>query len=96
MLVYKVFYKDFELKKGELIGLLVERRKKARGMTLAESGLRWAKLTFGKMEKNGKPIFVVPNEMDLKTDAKWLSEKWMFTKEELLGLAKFVEQGIGR
>ncbi len=34
--------------------------------------------------------------MDLRTDAKWLSEKWMFTKEELLGLARFVEQGIGR
>lgn len=96
MLVYKVFYKDFELKKGELIGILVERRKNTRGVTLAESGLRWAKLTFGKMEKNGKPIFVVPNEMDLRTDAKWLAEKWMFTKEELLGLAKFVQQGIGR
>ncbi len=39
MLVYKVFYKDFQLKKGELIGLLVERRKNARGMNLAESGL---------------------------------------------------------
>ena len=96
MLVYKVFYKDFERKKGELIGLLVERRKNTRGMTLAESGLRWARLTFGKLEKNGKPIFVVPNEMNLKNGAKWLAEKWMFTKEELLGLAKFVEQGIGR
>ncbi len=94
MLVYKVFYKNFELKKGEFVGLLVERRSNPRGMTLAESGLRWAKLTFGR-EKNEKKIFVVPNEMNLRNDAKWLSEKWMFTKEELLGLAKFVELGIG-
>ncbi len=96
MLVYKVFYKDFQRKKGDLIGLLIERRKNTRGMTLAESGLRWAKLTFGKLENNRKPIFVVPNEMDLKYDAKWLAEKWMFTKDELIGLARFVEQGIGR
>jgi hypothetical protein len=96
MLVYKVFYKDFEHKKGELIGILVERRKNLRGMSLAESGLRWAKLTFGKLEKNEKPIFVVPNEMNLRNDANWLAEKWMFTKEELLGLEKFVEPGIDR
>ncbi len=96
MLVYKVFYKDFERKKGDLIGILVERRKNRRGMSLADSGLRWAKLTFGKLESNGKPIFVVPNEMDLRSDAKWISDKWMFTKEELLGLARFIEQGMGK
>ena len=39
---------------------------------------------------------VVPNEMDLRNDAKRLAEKWMFTKEELVGLAELVEQGIGR
>ena len=96
MLVYKVFYKNFEHKRGEFVGLLVERRRNARGMSLAESGLRWAKLTFGRSEKNGKSIFVVPDEMNFGNDPKWLTEKWMFTKEELLGLAKFVQQGIGR
>jgi len=96
MLIYKVFYKDFERKKGDLIGILVERRKNTREMSSAESGLRWAKLTFGKLERNRKPIFVIPNEMDFKSDAKWISDKWMFTKEELLGLARFVEQGIGK
>lgn len=95
MLVYKVFYKNFELKKGEFIGILVERRSNTRGMTLAESGLRWAKMTFGRLKKNEKTIFVVPNEMNLRNDGKWLAEKWMFTKEDLLGLAKFVDQGIG-
>ncbi len=96
MLVYKVFYKNFELKKGEFVGILVERRSNTRGMTIAESGLRWAKLTFGRLEKNGKAIFVVPNEVNLRNDAKWLAEKWMFTKQELLGLADLVQQGMGR
>lgn len=96
MLVYKVFYKDFQRKRGDLIGILVERRKNTRGMSFAESGLRWAKLTFGKLESNRKPIFVIPNEMDLKSDATRISDKWMFTKEELLGLARFVEQGMGK
>ncbi len=94
MLIYKVFYKNFQLKKGEFMGILVERRNNTRGMSFAESGLRWAKLTFGRLEKNEKSIFVVPNEMNLSNDATWLADKWMFTKEELLGLAKFVEQGI--
>jgi hypothetical protein len=96
MVVYKVFCKDFVHKKGNLIGILIERRKNPRGMSLAESGMRWAKFTFGKLEKGGTPIFVVPSEMDLPHDAKWLAEKWMFTKQELLGLARFLEQGIGR
>jgi len=31
MIVYKVFYKNYELKKGDLIGMLIERRKDLRG-----------------------------------------------------------------
>jgi len=31
MVVYKVFYKNFELKKGEFVGMLIERRKDMRG-----------------------------------------------------------------
>ena len=49
MLTYKVFYKNDELKKGEFMGMLVERRKDLRGKTQVESGLRWARLTFGRM-----------------------------------------------
>ena len=47
--------------------------------------------------KNLKLMYIVaPNEMDLRNDAKRLAEKWMFTQEELVGLAELVEQGIGR
>jgi hypothetical protein len=94
MIVYKVFYKNYELKKGELMGMLIERKKDLRGMKQVESGLRWAKLTFGHMVKDKQSIFVVPNELKLESDAKWLMEKGVFTKEELLGIVKLVDQEI--
>jgi len=43
MIVYKVFCKDGDLKKGDLIGVLAERRRDLRGETQFESGLRWAR-----------------------------------------------------
>ncbi len=47
--MYKVFYKNYDFKKGEPIGMLIERRKDLRGMKQVKSGLRWAKLTFGSL-----------------------------------------------
>jgi hypothetical protein len=92
MVVYKVFYKNYELKKGDLIDMLIERRKDLRGMKQVESGLRWAKLTFGPIVKDKKAIFVVPNELKLGRDTKWLVEKGVFNKEELYGMIKLVER----
>jgi hypothetical protein len=94
MLVYKVFYKNFELKKGELIGLLIERRKNLRGRTQVESGLKWARSAFGRMVKDERTILVVPNELKLGNDTQWLIEKGVFTKEELLGMVKLVDQEL--
>ena len=94
MIVYKVFYKNYELKKVEPIGMLIERRKNFRGMTQVESGLRWAKLTFSHVMKEGKEIFVVPDDLKLGTDTKWLMEKGVFTKEELLGMAQLIGKNI--
>ena len=96
MLVYKVFYKNYELKRGELMGMLIERRSDLRGMTQVDSGLRWAKLTFGHMVEDKKAIFVVPDELELGTDTKWLMEKGVLTKEELLGTVKLVGNEIKR
>ena len=90
MIVYKVFYKNYELKKGELMGVLIERRKDLRGRSQVESGLRWAKLTFGSIVKDNKTIFVVPNELKLKGETKWLIEKGVFSKEELQGMVKLI------
>jgi hypothetical protein len=94
MIVYKVFYKNYELKKGNLIGMLIERRKDLREMTEVESGLRWAKLTFGRKVKDEKGVFVVPSELNLGDNAKWFMEKGVFTKEELVEMLKLIEHGI--
>jgi hypothetical protein len=90
MVAYKVFYKNYELKKGELIGMLIERRKDLRGVKQVESGLRWAKLTFGRVGKDKKEIFVIPYELNLGSGTKWLVEKGIFKKEELRGMVKLI------
>jgi len=63
-IVYKVLYKNYELKKGELIGELVERRTDLRGKSPLESGLDWAKSMFGQTVKHKHAIFVVPYESE--------------------------------
>lgn len=42
MIVYVVFCKDYEHRKGEVMGMLVERRKETRGNTHWGSGAKWA------------------------------------------------------
>lgn len=85
MIIYKVLYKDYELKKGELMGALAERRKDLRGKSRLESGLRWAKLMFGKMVKDKNAIFIVPHELNLEKDSIGPAEKVIFTEEEFWG-----------
>jgi hypothetical protein len=92
MLIYKVFYKNFVLKKAELLGVLLERRKDMRGKSQIESGLKWAKLTFGRLVKDTQSIFVVPNELKVKDETKWLLEKGILNKEEYLEMMKVVDQ----
>jgi len=66
MIVYKVFCKDGDLKKGDLIGVLAERRRDLRGETQFESGLRWARSFFTDLVKDRQAIFVVPNEFEVR------------------------------
>jgi hypothetical protein len=96
LLVYKVFYKDFELKRGEFMGMLIERRKDSRGETQVESGLRWAKSAFSHRVKDAKTIFVVPNEVKLGNESKWLMEKAVLTKEEFLAMVRLFSQEMKR
>jgi hypothetical protein len=91
MTLYKVFLKNYDRKKGELIGMLIERRKDLRGMSQVESGLRWARLKFGREGKNKKDLFVVPIESNFIHEPQWLKEKAIWTKEELLGLLNFLK-----
>ena len=83
MIIYKVFYKDYELKKGELMAALTERRKGSRGRSQLESGIRWAKLMFGQMVKDKNAIFVVPDKLIWKEDSIVPVEKLLFTEEYL-------------
>jgi len=76
------------------MGMLIERRKDLRGKTQIESALRWAKLAFGRMVKDEKTTLVVPNELKLGINTKWIIEKGIFTSEDLLCLAKLFDQEV--
>jgi len=78
MIVYKVFYKNCDLKKGEFIGALVERRKDLRGKTKVETGLKWAKLKFGNLVEDKHEIFIVPHELNLVSNTKSFMEKGVY------------------
>jgi len=92
MIVYVVFCKDFEHRKGELMGMLVERRNDMRGKTQWESGLKWARLAFGHLVKDKKDIFVFPKEMEINDDKGLLVEKGIFNKEEYLKIMNMIDR----
>jgi hypothetical protein len=70
LVVSKVSYKNYEFKKGDLIGVLTERRNDLREMTLVESGLKWARLSFGGRVNDRQALFVLPDELDLSEPRK--------------------------
>ena len=92
MIVYVVFRKDYEHKKGELMGMLVERRNDTRGLTQWDSGLKWARSAFGHLVKDTRDIFVFPKELKISEDKELLVEKGVFTKEEFLEVMKKIGQ----
>ena len=92
MIVYVVFCKDYEHRKGELLGMLVERRTDMRGQTQWESGLEWARQAFGHLVKDRKDIFVSPKEMEINDDKGLLVEKGIFSKEEFLEVTNMIDQ----
>ena len=93
-MVYKVFYKNYEPKKGEFVGMLVERRKNLRGKTQFESGLRWARLTFGHRVRDERAIFAVPDELRPDGDIERILEMGVLTRWDLLGMFKPIEPEI--
>jgi hypothetical protein len=96
MIVYVVFCKDYEHRRGELMGMLVERRKDTRGETQWESGAKWARQAFGHLVKNKKDIFVFPKEMEINDDKGLLVETGIYSKEEFLEVMKTMDQEINR
>ena len=65
MIVYKVLRRNYELKQDQLIGALAERRNDLRGKSRMESGLKWARLVFGRMVRDKQAIVVIPYELNL-------------------------------
>lgn len=63
MITYKVFLKNGDFAKEDLIGVLAERRKDLRGETHVKSGLEWANLFFGDLVEDRHAIFIVPDEL---------------------------------
>jgi len=97
VIVYVVFCKDYEHKRGELMGMLIERRKDMRGETQWQSGTKWARRAFGHFVKDKKDIFVFPKEMEMNDDdERLLVEKGIFTKEEFLEVEKKINQEMRR
>lgn len=91
MLIYKVYCKNFDLKKGEFVGMLIERRKDTRGKNQIETGTRWARVAFAGVVKDEKTMFVVPTELKLGIHTKWIVEKGIFTREEIIGMGKLIK-----
>ena len=96
MRVYVVFCKDYKHRKGELMGMLIERRKDMRERTQWESGVKWARHAFGHLVKDKKDIFVHPKEMKIDDDKGLLVGKGIFSKEEFQELMKTIDQEIRR
>jgi len=67
MIVYKVFYKDYDNKKGVFLGKLTERRSDLRGLSAMQAGLKWAMAAFGDQVKDKAKLFVVPEEVQQNT-----------------------------
>jgi general secretion pathway protein A len=88
VIVYKVYSKDYILKKGRLLGVLSERRNDLRGESYFESGLRWARLTFGRFLQNKQSLFVVPQTLEEGDATRGLMEKEIFSQREFLDMMR--------
>lgn len=86
MIVYQVFSKDYEHEKVTRLGMLVERRRDLRGKTRLETGLTWAKLTFGGSAKDKESILIVPKELEAGHATRVLLKRTIFYKDELLDM----------
>ncbi len=74
------------------MGMLIERRKDLRGKSRLESALTWARVAFGAVVKD-QTIFVVPNELKVGIQTKWIIEKGVFSKDDIMAMRTLIDQG---
>ncbi len=63
MIVYRVFYKDYQRKACRFVGELRERRKDLRGMTHSQAGLKWARIQFAQSVRDSQALLVVTRKL---------------------------------
>ena len=88
MIIYKVYCKDNQLRQRNLLGVMAERREHLRGRSELESGLRWARVTFGGSIKDKTSIFVVPKELETGDATVTFMEKGIYSKLEFLSVVR--------
>src|SRR4030042_4944505 len=88
MIIYKVYCKDNQLRQRNLLGVMAERREHLRGKSELESGLRWARVTFGGSIKDKTSIFVVPKELETGDVTRMFMEKGIYSKLEFLSMVR--------
>ena len=88
MIIYKVYCKDNQLRQRNLLGVMAERREDLRGKSELESGLRWARVTFGGSIKDKTSIFVVPKELETGDATRMFMEKGIYSKLEFLSMVR--------
>ena len=88
MIIHKVYCKDNQLRQRNLLGVMAERREHLRGKSELESGLRWARVTFGGSVKDKTSIFVVPKELETGDAPVTFMEKRIYSKLEFLSVVR--------
>jgi hypothetical protein len=73
LVVYRVFYKDYQRKACTFVAELRERRKNLRGMTHSQTGLKWARLLFGETVRDRQALLVVTRNLNPQ-DESFLSD----------------------
>jgi type II secretory pathway predicted ATPase ExeA len=84
MIAYKIYCKDYRLKRGRLLGVLAERRNDLRGESQFKSALKWAISAFGHSVEANQLIVVVPAKMkERHTDPRDIAKNSGPSKSEL-------------
>ena len=61
MLMYEVYYRDYQKRESDKIATLVERRTDP----IRQDGLKWARIFFGELVQDNHSIFIKPKKMEV-------------------------------
>ena len=64
MLMYEVYYRDYKKRESDKIATLVERRRDP----IRQTGLKWARIFFGRLVQDSHSIFIKPKKMEVNIE----------------------------